>query len=106
MKWIYKLQRHLLPGLIILSVSFPFIVFLFKVQEFALPESSKIISCFSFTFFQAFLSVVLSWALAVPASLGLIAFYKRPLYSFLEWGLFASSLSAFFSHCRKPHQHL
>ncbi len=27
----------------------------------------------------------MSWILAVPASLGLIAFYKRPVYSFLEW---------------------
>ena len=85
MKWICKFQHHLLPCLIILSVSFPFIVFLFKVKEFALPEYSKIISCFSFTFFQAFLSVVFSWVLAVPAALGLTAFYKRPFYSFLEW---------------------
>ncbi len=50
-----------------------------------MPESSKIISCFSFTLFQAFLSVVLSWILAVPASMGLTAFYKRPVYSLLEW---------------------
>ena len=85
MKWIRRFQRHLLPGLIILSVSFPFIVFLFKVREFALPDLSKIISCFSFTIFQAFLSTALSWVFAVPAALGLTAFYKRPLYSFLEW---------------------
>lgn len=85
MKWICKFQSHLLAGLIILSVSFPFIVFLFKVKIFSLPEYSKIISCFSFTFSQAFLSVLISWILAVPASLGLTAFYKRPVYSFLEW---------------------
>ena len=85
MKWIKKFQGHLLPCLIILSVSFPLIVFLFKVKSFSLPEYSKIISCFSFTFFQAFLSVIFSWVLALPAGLGLATFYKRPVYSLLEW---------------------
>ena len=85
MKWFYKFPRHLLPCLIILSVSFPFIVFLFKVKAFSFPEYSKIISCFSFTFFQAFLSVLICWMLALPASLGLTAFYKRSIYSLLEW---------------------
>ncbi|MDE0151542.1 MAG: ABC transporter permease subunit [Bdellovibrionales bacterium] len=85
MSFIKIIQKHFLPVALILSVSFPFIVFLLKVKEFALPEYSKIISCFSFTFFQAFLSVVISWFFALPASLGLTAFYKRPFYSFLEW---------------------
>jgi len=79
------IKKHLLPVILILGVSFPFIVFLFKVREFSLPEHQKMISCFSFTVFQAVLSVIISWAFALPASLGLIAFYKRPIYSFLEW---------------------
>lgn len=85
MKCMREFPRHFLSFLIILSVSFPFIVFLLKVKELSLPEYSKIISCFSFTFLQAFLSVLICWILAVPASLGLTAFYKRPVYSFLEW---------------------
>ena len=85
MSFIKLIKKHLLPVTLILSISFPLIVFLFKVKEFSLPEYSKIISCFSFTTLQALLSVTVSWVLAIPAALGLIAFYKRPFYSFLEW---------------------
>ena len=64
---------------------FLLLCFFSKLKNFLYLNIQKIISCFSFTFFQAFLSVTISWAIALPASLGLIAFYKRPIYSFLEW---------------------
>lgn len=85
MSFIKFSKKHFFPVILILIISFPLIVFFFKVKDFSLPEYSKLILCFSFTFFQALLSVVISWILALPASLGLISFYKRPLYSFLEW---------------------
>ena len=84
-QWIHKFKLSILPCFIIVAVSFPFLIFLFKVRHFDLPELSTIISCLSFTFTQAGLSVLVSWAFAVPAALGLLFFFKKPIYSVLEW---------------------
>ena len=84
-RWIHKLKISILPCFIIAGISFPFLIFLFKVRNFDLPEFSTISSCLTFTFIQALLSVLFSWALAVPAALGLLSFFKKPIYSILEW---------------------
>ena len=81
----HKLKNSLLPCLIISAISFPFLIFFFKVRHFDLPEFSTIGSCLIFTFTQAGLSVLVSWTLAVPAALGLLSFFKKPIYSVLEW---------------------
>ena len=82
---LHKFKITLLPCFIIAVISFPFLIFLFKVRNFDLPEFSTISSCLSFTFTQAGLSVLASWAFAVPAALGLLSFFKKPIYSVLEW---------------------
>ena len=80
-----KFPYHLAVCMVIVFIACPFLLFIFKAGALALPEFSKIVSCLFFTLWQAVLSVILSWAFAVPASLGLIAFYNKPFYSILEW---------------------
>lgn len=86
MQYLIKFQYHLISCAVILFAAFPLLLFIFQAGSLALPEFSKIASCLSFTIWQAFLSVLFSWVFAVPASLGLAAFYKnKPVYFILEW---------------------
>ena len=76
---------HLLSFLIILAVSFPFIIFFIQVRALDFPEFSQLSSYIYLTLLQSVLSVILTFILALPATLGLIYFYNKSYYSFLEW---------------------
>ena len=76
---------YALPFFIVLAISFPFIGFFLRVGLIEFPEDSKLISYIYFTILQSILSVGLSFIIALPGALGLIYFYNKPYYSFLEW---------------------
>lgn len=78
-------QKHFIPSFIILCVSFPLIAFCIKVWSISLPEYSKLFQIFSLTIFQSFLSLLLSWAIALLAVQGLLSYFKHPWYFALEW---------------------
>ena len=79
------LKRHFIPLLIMAGISFPFIAFVIKVWEADFPEAGIFADVFSRTLWQSLLSLILSWVIAVPAGLGLLFYFKRPFYFFLEW---------------------
>ena len=74
---------RVLSYLIIFIVSFPIISFFIRVGNVSFPI--ELTSYLYFTFLQATLSTGLSFLVALGASLGLIYFYKKPYYFFLEW---------------------
>ena len=76
------IQRFFSP-LFVFIISFPVIYFFIQVGEVSFPPHLS--SYLYFTFLQASLSTGLSFLFALCASLGLIYFYKKPFYSFLEW---------------------
>ncbi len=76
---------RVLPFFIVFGVSFPFIAFFLQVGGLEFPQYSKLISYVYFTILQAALSVGLCFLISLPATLGLIYFYNKPYYSFLEW---------------------
>ena len=78
-----KIKSQFGALLLITILSFPFLAFLFKVSDLDLPND--FLNPLAFTFYQAFLSLILCWIFAVPASLGLLSAAQKRYYSLIEW---------------------
>ena len=79
-KFVFQ-QYAVLVSLVLL---FPLFMFLSRVETLRRPRDIEWLSAFLWTFVQAGLSVFFSLILAIFSVRGLLAFYKKPWYFFLE----------------------
>ena len=78
-----KIKNQVGAFFLITLLSFPFLAFLFKVSDWNLPDG--FLTPLVFTIYQAFLSLVFCWVVALPAGLGLLSMTQKKFHSLIEW---------------------